>query len=752
MTKTAKAKKPSPPTASAAARSVRAPALPSGEAGAKLHGGLRLDEIRACPFNTRKRFDDADLAGLADSIRAIGLKDALLVRPVGADGAAVDLSDPDWRAKSEYFELVDGERRFRALALVNETHEVSTVPVIVQNLTDDQVRAIMLASREQSRDLAPSELVAGYADLRSRMADDAAVAAAVGKPLTYVRSVLRLARLPAWALAAVDKGTLPRATAELVARVPGEESRKRAAACVLLGLISPRDLGPDPDAWEAWCRGEKHKGTRIVVETATPLSYRDTRDLITNHFTKELKGAPFARKSLDLVPEAGACDPCPKRAANDADAVAEGTRGDVCLDPDCYREKVAAHDAVEIAKGVRNGAQRAPEEFVWPGSSDFPPRGWIDLHCPMGATELASELGPKRQNEIPFELLAITKTALDESPCPVFAALDSRHKLRLVSRTTDVRKALIAVSQLKKPQRVKTERSPSTNTGSKSGSAAVESPKSEPLISETGVLDGAAEIAAKVLGEMAAGDCGDIDAAAVAVRMIARFLIRDHCEFGPERRKHVAAALGFESGTAYSEKAFQARADELSPAGALGLCVRLVAGPVLEGEGGAGAGFAADLLAWGELDWDALKAQARRVLAGGESADAKIDSAEITLPVTDTETPQNSGDTVEPAAETLPDSATSAPLDLQAKPAAGVVLLSDIDGLPDAACDACFNKGITSLHILLAMVDAERPALAGLPLRNKLVTYFVSTCGLKLKPSEKAADAIAAHVREKGAA
>src|SRR5205085_1120582 len=64
---------------------------------------IALDKIEASPFNPRKAFDPAALQDLADSIKARGLLENLVVRP--------------HPKKAEHYQLMGGERRFRALKL-----------------------------------------------------------------------------------------------------------------------------------------------------------------------------------------------------------------------------------------------------------------------------------------------------------------------------------------------------------------------------------------------------------------------------------------------------------------------------------------------------------------------------------------------------------------------------------------------------------------------------------------------------------
>ena len=73
-----------------------------------------------------------------------------------------------------------------------------------------------------------------------------------------------------------------------------------------------------------------------------------------------------------------------------------------------------------------------------------------------------------------------------------------------------------------------------------------------------------------------------------------------------------------------------------------------------------------------------------------------------------------------------------------------VTRLAGIPNIPDAVLDALLVKGTSTLPTLLERADEATPGV-DLPLRNKLVAYMVSA-GVKLKPAENAADAIAAHV------
>lgn len=745
--KTKKAPKPEKPAAAGGVRTPApgpdaAPAHPA-EVPLQVDGKVPLKDIRPSPLNPRKTFPQASIDSLAASFRDHGITSRLLVRPIGEPGKTPELRRGQW-VGLDHFELIDGERRYRAA----RQEGLAEVPVTVRWADDATALALMLVANDQREDVPPSEQAAGYARLAAMGKTLDEISATTGQPTAFVRAVLSLAKLPPWALAAVDAGTLPRATAELVARVPGEESRKRCAVRVL----ENRSPGMIDDAWcDARIKEFDKKGIPDAADIE-PLSYRDTKELIRTHFQRQLKGAPFSLKVLytpaDLVGtgherQIPSCDECPKRAGNDPEARAEGVRADVCLDPDCYRRKVAAYRQSEVEKAAAKGVAEVPEDFTWRmtfGEHPAAPKGWCLLDVPTAGTEIGEEFPPGKVPPLPLAKVL-------GKDCPQQYLAFHCDKPRLLVRTADARKALQAGGVLKKPERKPAEkpkrqvdeewlrRAEEASPRPQAPDNPQTKPASPPLVDEVDELDRAAQIGAKVLGEMAADDCGDIDAAAVALRMVARFLIRDHCEFGIERRKHVALALGFDPDKAPSgDMLYHDAADKLSPAEVLGLCVRLAAAPVLEGEGGAKTGFAADLLEWGQMDWDQLRDQARRELAGGETADEKIDRAAAAMGAVD--------DSANPGEEVV-----------HPEPAKALVLIGEVDDIPDAVLDLVHDKlrggGTAKVYLHSVLADCEAmTAVLGLPLRNRLVTYFVKL-GAKIKPAEQAAKAIADHVEGK---
>jgi ParB family chromosome partitioning protein len=171
----------------------------SGEPGGARPGGAQppgaqivpIEAIRPSPFQPRRRFAEAELDGLAQSIREKGIVQPLLVRPI-ADSAAD-------------FELVAGERRWRAAQLVG-LHEV---PVVIRPLGDSEALEIALVENLQREDLSALEEAEAYSRLTREFGrSQAGLAEAVGKSRSHVANTLRLLGLPAAVRKSLEEGVL----------------------------------------------------------------------------------------------------------------------------------------------------------------------------------------------------------------------------------------------------------------------------------------------------------------------------------------------------------------------------------------------------------------------------------------------------------------------------------------------------------------------------------------------------------------
>lgn len=278
---------------------------------------LPVFAIVASPSNPRKRFDDAYIAELADSIRHHGLIQPITVRPLSLDGlfAFNKRAHPDDPRPT--YEIVVGECRWRAAKVAGLTD----IPAFWRELDDKQVLEIQVVENLQRRDVHPIEEAEGYQQLIDRHGYTAdAIAAKIGKSRSYVYGRLKFADLCRDARDAFYEGRLDASTALLVARIPGETLQKKATKEITCGYDNQ------------------------------PLSFRNAKSHIHHRYTLSLKQATFSPGDATLLLAAGNCTDCPKRSGNCRDLFNDIDDADVCTDPDCFEAKREARRDRLIAK------------------------------------------------------------------------------------------------------------------------------------------------------------------------------------------------------------------------------------------------------------------------------------------------------------------------------------------------------------------------------------------------------------------
>lgn len=177
---------------------------------------LPIKAIVPNPLQPRRVFSDAELENLAASIRENGLLQPLVVRPV--EGAA------------DRFELVVGERRFRAISRLGW----EDVPVVIRDATDETLLVLALVENLQREALNPLEEAEGYVALSDKFElSHTDIAKAVGKDRSTVTNLIRLLKLPPSVRKLVEEGGLSqghaRALLTLEDEVRAAEIGRRAA-------------------------------------------------------------------------------------------------------------------------------------------------------------------------------------------------------------------------------------------------------------------------------------------------------------------------------------------------------------------------------------------------------------------------------------------------------------------------------------------------------------------------------------------
>lgn len=276
---------------------------------------LPIQLLRESKSNPRRRFEGVEQ--LADSIHQHGVLVPLLVRPMYQEG------EDRRHAMAEgqpVYEIVAGARRIRAAQKAGLTE----VPATVREMSDSQVMEIQLIENLQRAGIHPMDEARGYQALIERAGyTQERIAERIGRDRSHVAKRLALLRLAKEAQEVYLAHKIHTEHAILIARLQPAD-QKRA-----LGVVF--------DRW---------RGT---------MTKRELNEWIERDVYINLRAAPFALKDGELLPAAGACDACPKRAGSAPALFSDVKRDDTCTDPACYQRKLDAHIQVTTKKLEASG-------------------------------------------------------------------------------------------------------------------------------------------------------------------------------------------------------------------------------------------------------------------------------------------------------------------------------------------------------------------------------------------------------------
>lgn len=256
---------------------------------------IPIDQIRPNPSQPRKFLDESKLRELADSIRNKGLLEEILVRP-----------------KDEYFEIVHGERRWRACKLLG----LETIKAKVEPFSDEEAFELSLTENIQRENLLPIEEARAYRALANKGLTHEQIAEKVNKGRTYITQKLRMLRLPFSVQLLLNKGQLSEGHIRQLLRledVIGRHENLKRANSVYMGLLK---IGKYPfKSWIsyyqdyfAWHITEKEKLTVAELKERIDKFYFDlltaiilSRLKLTSHQEQELQETLEERKREEYL-------------------------------------------------------------------------------------------------------------------------------------------------------------------------------------------------------------------------------------------------------------------------------------------------------------------------------------------------------------------------------------------------------------------------------------------------------------------
>ena len=269
------ATRPGAPHAPVHARPAEAAPAPEGKGA--VHR-VPVHKIRKSSWQPRRNFAEEALKELADSIREKGVLEPVWLRPAG-----------------EFFELIAGERRFRAAQLAG----LADIPALLHEVSDVEARELALIENLQREDLNLIEEAEGYRDLmREAGLTQEEVSHRIGKARATVANALRLLDLSDVIKRALSDGTLSGGHAKvllgvepthrelLAARTVAQGLSVRALEKLVAGLGRPKGRGQKPEPAksggpvdEKTARQLKHLAERMQQELGTKVCLAPARQL-----------------------------------------------------------------------------------------------------------------------------------------------------------------------------------------------------------------------------------------------------------------------------------------------------------------------------------------------------------------------------------------------------------------------------------------------------------------------------------------
>jgi ParB family chromosome partitioning protein len=194
---------------------------------------LAVAALQRGKYQPRTRMDEESLKELAASIRAQGLMQPILVRPVGGDAVGETGGETGEARGEERFEIVAGERRWRAAQMAG----LAEVPVLVREIPDESALAMSLIENIQRENLNPLEEAHGLQRLIDEFSMTHQQAAdAIGRSRPAASNLLRLLQLVPPVQELLMEGQIDMGHARALLPLPGALQVQIAQRVVQKGL------------------------------------------------------------------------------------------------------------------------------------------------------------------------------------------------------------------------------------------------------------------------------------------------------------------------------------------------------------------------------------------------------------------------------------------------------------------------------------------------------------------------------------
>jgi ParB/RepB/Spo0J family partition protein len=299
---------------------------------------IALEQILPSKSNPRTTYDPDAILGLAESIKAQGLIQAIVVRPrtfTVAD-AADKLPHAPVAIGEKCFEIVCGHRRWLAVKQLG----LKSIPAVVRDLSDREVTEMQLVENDQREGVKAIEQGRAYKAHLDQLAKEQPKAVRedlikqignrIGKSVRHVYSRMKLTELIPELQNDLAAGWISNSHADELVRLCAKD-QKEFADCHLYH-----------NGNEEFTRGGD--GPKFAN------SVRFVKDKIAKEYQLDLTKPPFPAEDVNLVPSAGPCGSCINNSINSPLFEGDAGKKATCMDRACFAKKREAFIAIEAAK------------------------------------------------------------------------------------------------------------------------------------------------------------------------------------------------------------------------------------------------------------------------------------------------------------------------------------------------------------------------------------------------------------------
>ena len=199
---------------------------------------IGIDAIERSPFQPRTEFDSEQLRELADSIKQRGVIQPLLVRPIKTKAAPNAFGAALQSDGARRYELIAGERRWRAA----REARLTTIPAFVREASDQEVLEIALIENLQREDLNAIEEARAYEQLATQFKlTQEQIAQKVGRSRAAVANSMRLLGLPSEVQSWIADNRLSVGHAKAILGLPSSAEQRLVAERVLKRSLTVRE-------------------------------------------------------------------------------------------------------------------------------------------------------------------------------------------------------------------------------------------------------------------------------------------------------------------------------------------------------------------------------------------------------------------------------------------------------------------------------------------------------------------------------